>query len=160
MVYVEVQAVWRDELARYTDVIVCSSRGPRSLASMLGGGDYDGGMYHRVYPKFLVVQTSSSDTAHVIWNPQIVNAFQNSDTKYADPPSSMDDAFQKDTTTVQGYLQDFENRPINRKMQEVQNFLLSSLRNASLVGQYSSFHDNAVYRFGYMHDEAWRLAYM
>jgi len=39
----QVRAVWKDELRKYCDVIVFSTQGDRSLASMLGGGDYDGG---------------------------------------------------------------------------------------------------------------------
>lgn len=39
----QVRAVWKDELRKYCDVIIFSVRGERSLASMLGGGDYDGG---------------------------------------------------------------------------------------------------------------------
>lgn len=138
----KVEAVWRDELARYTDVIICSTRGDRSLASMLGGGDYDG------------------DTAHLIWEPRIVREFQNADSKYADPPPEMNDAFLKDTKTVEGFLHDSENFSSNQKCQQLQEYLLSSLKSSSLVGRYSGFHNVAVYRFGYHHDEAWRLAYM
>ncbi|CAE6452141.1 unnamed protein product [Rhizoctonia solani] len=52
--------------AGYTDVIVFSVKGERSLASMLGGGDYDG------------------DTAILIWEETLVNQFTNSATHFAE----------------------------------------------------------------------------
>lgn len=42
----------------------------------------------------------------------------------------------------------------------LQDYLLAAMKDASLVGQYSNWHDTAVYKYGYEHDEAWRLAYM
>ncbi|CCO29844.1 hypothetical protein BN14_03865 [Rhizoctonia solani AG-1 IB] len=50
----------------YTDVIVFSVKGECSLASMLGGGDYDG------------------DTAVLIWEETLVNQFTNSATHFAE----------------------------------------------------------------------------
>ncbi|KAF8517651.1 RNA dependent RNA polymerase-domain-containing protein [Gautieria morchelliformis] len=140
----KVRAVWRDELRKYRDVIIFSVRGERSLASMLGGGDYDG------------------DTAHVIWEPSIVKAFRNPDDKFADPPLGIDDAFERDTMTVDEFLEKHKaqhDMPVT-VAESLQDYLLASLKDVSLVGQYSNWHDIAVYKYGYEHDEAWRLAYM
>ncbi|CAE6500743.1 unnamed protein product [Rhizoctonia solani] len=69
VIAVECPDLWT---AGYTDVIVFSVKGERSLASMLGGGDYDG------------------DTATLIWEEAIVNQFTNSATTYADADVSAD----------------------------------------------------------------------
>lgn len=42
----------------------------------------------------------------------------------------------------------------------MQGYLLGALRDASFVGSYSNWHDNAVYKLGYDHPETIRLAYM
>lgn len=96
----------------------------------------------------------------MIWEPRIVREFKNADSKFADPPPEINDAFLKDTKTVEGFLQDSDKFPSNQKCQELQEYLLATLKSSSLVGQYSGFHNIAVYRFGYMDKEAWRLAYM
>ncbi|KAF8581588.1 hypothetical protein K439DRAFT_1353522 [Ramaria rubella] len=139
----KVRAVWKDELRRYCDVIVFSVKGERSLASMLGGGDYDG------------------DTVHVIWEPTIVTAFRRPDDKFADPPPNLDNAFEKDTLTVEEFLKNHEEKHEALAMSDsLQDYLLAALKDVSLVGQYSNWHDVAVYKYGYEHEEAWRLAYM
>ncbi|KAH7338887.1 RNA dependent RNA polymerase-domain-containing protein [Rhizoctonia solani] len=63
VIAVECPELW---IAGYTDVIVFSVKGDRSLASMLGGGDYDG------------------DTAILIWEESIVDQFRNSPIQYAE----------------------------------------------------------------------------
>ena len=57
----KVRAVFKPELKTYRDVIVFPSKGSRSLASKLSGGDYDG------------------DRAWVCWDPQIAQPFKNSE---------------------------------------------------------------------------------
>ncbi|KAL5640276.1 hypothetical protein ACGC1H_007522 [Rhizoctonia solani] len=69
VIAVECPELWT---AGYTDVIVFSVKGKHSLASMLGGGDYDG------------------DTAILVWEEAIVNQFTNSATHYADVDVSDD----------------------------------------------------------------------
>jgi RNA-dependent RNA polymerase len=102
------------------------------------------------------------DTVHVIWEPSIVNAFRNPDDKFADPPPGLDEAFEKDTMTVDEFLTGRKG-PHDMDIgmaSDLRDYLLAALREPSLVGQYSVWHDTAVYRFGYESDEAWRLAYM
>ncbi|KAH7359228.1 RNA-dependent RNA polymerase [Plectosphaerella cucumerina] len=62
-----VRAVFRPELAGFTDVIIFPSTGDVPLADLLSGGDYDG------------------DQAWVCWDPNIVNNFRN-----AEPPEPVD----------------------------------------------------------------------
>lgn len=127
---------------------------------MLGGGDYDGGVAN-CKSSIGDLLTIHPDTAHTIWEPSIVTAFKNADDKFADPPPGLDNAFQKNTTTVEDFLKrhrESENDPA--MIMERQKYLLASVKDVSLVGQYSNWHDVAVYKFGYEDDEAWRLAYM
>ena len=51
----KVRAVFKPELRMYRDVIIFSSKGSRSLADKLSGGDYDG------------------DMAWICWEPSIVD---------------------------------------------------------------------------------------
>lgn len=53
----------------YKDVIVFSSKGERSLADKLSGGDYDG------------------DKAWICWEPDIVGPFKNADVPPSPPPA-------------------------------------------------------------------------
>lgn len=46
------------------------------------------------------------------------------------------------------------------KTREAQRYLLGAIRDTSVVGKYSIFHDNAIYSLGYTHPETIRLAYM
>jgi len=98
------------------------------------------------------------DTGHIIWEPTIVDAFVPPNPKFADPPPSVAKAFQKDTLTVKEYLAGKRNKDGSEV--DLSEYLLAALKDVSLVGQYSNFHDVATYRFGYESDEAWRLAYM
>ncbi|KIJ49639.1 hypothetical protein M422DRAFT_205121 [Sphaerobolus stellatus SS14] len=133
----KVQAVWKNELRRYCDVIVFPVKGTRSLASMLGGGDYDG------------------DTGHIIWEPSVVESFKVPDSKFADPPEKFDEAFEQNTMTVAEFLKSDQNSTLG-----LSHYTLSALNDSSLIGQYFTFYEVAVYKFGYESSEAWRLAYM
>jgi RNA-dependent RNA polymerase len=62
--------------------------------------------------------------------------------------------------TVSDFLEKHKGDTPVTVTETLQDYLLASLKDVSLVGQYSNWHDIAVYRFGYEHDEAWRLAYM
>ena len=62
--------------------------------------------------------------------------------------------------TVADYLEKHKDQHDIHDAVDLQDYLLASLKDVSLVGQYSNWHDTAVYKYGYEHDEAWRLAYM
>ncbi|KAG0174870.1 hypothetical protein DFQ28_006744 [Apophysomyces sp. BC1034] len=76
----KVKAVDCPALRIYTDVAVFSIKGERSLASMLGGGDYDG------------------DIIFCCWDPRIVDPFRSSPVPLE--PVKIGAAFQKCTTTI------------------------------------------------------------
>ena len=97
----------------------------------------------------------------VIWQPEIVESFTNADPSYADSPPGLQDAFLKNVETVESFLERAPpEKDAKRHLSEVQKFLLSGIRDQHLVGMYSKYHDNAVYKYGYFHEEAKRLAYM
>ncbi|RXW15104.1 hypothetical protein EST38_g10750 [Candolleomyces aberdarensis] len=125
------------------DVIVLSTKGSRRAADWLAGGDYDG------------------DKVLVVWQPELVEPFRNADERYADPPSDMDSRFfQKEVERVSTFSEKTAGLPEIEKIHELQYHLLGALRNTSLVGRYSNYHDIAVYQKGYKHPETRRLAIM
>ncbi|KDQ17270.1 hypothetical protein BOTBODRAFT_156039 [Botryobasidium botryosum FD-172 SS1] len=137
----KVKAVDHPKLRPYGNVIVFSIKGERSLASLLGGGDYDG------------------DTVTVIWDKKIVDSFVNANVDFAEPPENLMDSFERKNETIA----DFEFRTASlqprERTVEVQRYLLSSLQDTTIVGAYSNWHDVAVYTFGYSSPIAIELAY-
>lgn len=121
----KVKAASHKVLDVYRDVILFSTRGERSLASLLGGGDYDG------------------DTVNVIWHPEIVTPFKNAPTEYSEPPEDLSKFFEKQTLTVEKALED------GTFNDQFTSFLLASLDQRCSPGRYSVLHDTAVYEKGY-----------
>ncbi|KAG6899618.1 hypothetical protein C0993_008698, partial [Termitomyces sp. T159_Od127] len=138
----KVRAVEHPLLRSYTDVIVCSIQGHRRLLDFLAGGDYDG------------------DTATVIWTPEIVEHFKNADEKYSKEPDGLDVCFTSDhNEKVSDFLTRTSSLSPIEKTLAVQTYLLGALRDPSVIGRYSTMHDNAVYHFGYSHPRTVKLAY-
>ncbi|EPQ58296.1 hypothetical protein GLOTRDRAFT_36051 [Gloeophyllum trabeum ATCC 11539] len=138
----KVRAVQKDELREYRDVIVFSTKGDRSLASKLGGGDYDG------------------DKVLAIWQPEITNSFQNADPKFLDPAAEVKEWISKDPTTVSDILEGSTRTSLDHFIRGQQDFLLMGLRTLPLVGIYSTMHDYAAYMKGYDAEETVALAHM
>ncbi|KAI0065260.1 hypothetical protein BV25DRAFT_1913873 [Artomyces pyxidatus] len=145
----KVRAVFKGELDNYTDVIVFSVKGSRSLASMLGTGDYDG------------------DKVLCIWHPSIVTPFRNAKPTFADPPLGLDDSFLEVNEMMHEIIVDIAEREAESSSASelsttrlLQTALMKPLRDTSTVGVYSALHDNAVYTLGYSHTETVRLAWM
>ncbi|KAF8078266.1 RNA dependent RNA polymerase-domain-containing protein [Lyophyllum atratum] len=138
----KVRAVEDPLLRNYTDVIVCSVQGQRRLLDYLAGGDYDG------------------DTATVIWAPEFVTPFKNADEKYSKEPDGLDSCF---TSAGNEKVVDFVERTRSLSLldqtREAQKYLLGALRDSSLVGAYSTMHDNAIYSLGYGNPRTVKLAY-
>ncbi|KZV72073.1 hypothetical protein PENSPDRAFT_650156 [Peniophora sp. CONT] len=137
----KVKAVYKAELDEYSDVIIFSTKGKRSLASLLGGGDYDG------------------DKVDVIWDPEIVKPFCNAPVELADAPAKFEEEnFELENETVAEFLGRVGTGPqaIVRGIQEAQ---MKSLYEAP-IGIYSSAHDNAVFLFGYADPKTLRLGRM
>ena len=98
----------------------------------------------------------------VYWDPVIVTPFQNANARLGNPPS---DDFQKENFMVENIsVPDFQKHiaglPEVKRIREYQEHLLAAIRDTSIVGKYSNFHDNCVYRKGYAHPESLRLAHM
>ena len=106
-------------------------------------GDYDG------------------DRVHCIWEPSIVEPFQNADPKHADPPPNLSELFDVKNETVKEFL---ERVPLTSstsyQVQELQQVIMAPLRDLFVVGTYSTMHDNAIYSLGYTHRETTLLAWM
>ncbi|KAL5519334.1 hypothetical protein ACEPAH_1017 [Sanghuangporus vaninii] len=135
----KVIAVSRDQLLSYTDVIIFSTKGKRSLASYLGGGDYDG------------------DTVTIIADPAIVNGFHNSE--YIPEPQEVREAFETDVEKVSEFLVKLEKMGREERYARITHKVLHGLSDGK-VGLYSHMHDNAIYELGYNNPETIRLAYM
>ncbi|KAG9121227.1 hypothetical protein FRC07_002909, partial [Ceratobasidium sp. 392] len=114
--------------AGYHDVIVFSVKGESSLASMLGGGDYDG------------------DTVYVIWDHMIVDNFTNSDTHY--PDMDVSECFDM----RQGVVKDIA--PTDHE--SVLRALLAPLAPGQ-VGMYGNWHVKATKLLGLHHPDTVRL---
>ncbi|KAF9011305.1 RNA dependent RNA polymerase-domain-containing protein [Cyathus striatus] len=126
-------------LREYMDVIVASTRGSHSLASMLAGGDHDG------------------DEPFLIWHPEVVKHF--SSKEVTPPPSNLNECFEREVQTVTQFCQSVED--IN-----CQYFVQAGYISALLlgltdykVGIYSNFHECAIEMLGYDHPDTIRLAY-
>ncbi|KAJ7721959.1 RNA dependent RNA polymerase-domain-containing protein [Mycena maculata] len=137
----KLKAVKHPALHDLVDVIVCSVKGNRRLLDFLAGGDYDG------------------DTAIVIWDTKIVDAFSNADEKHSIEPAGINSCFTRDETTVAEFIAVNAGKSPEAKAAELQKYLLASLRDASVVGQYSSYHDNAIVTKGYANPRTVKLAY-
>ncbi|KAG2122046.1 RNA dependent RNA polymerase-domain-containing protein [Suillus cothurnatus] len=135
----KVTAVSHPKLASYFDVIIFPVKGERSLASYLGGGDYDG------------------DTVVLVWSKSLVENF--STAPLCEAPVDLRNDFEQEVE----HLLDFDRRVSKLSDKEAQTafqkVLLLGLAETKR-GLYSSFHDAAVYQRGYDSTTAVRLAYM
>ncbi|KZT73517.1 hypothetical protein DAEQUDRAFT_721575 [Daedalea quercina L-15889] len=146
----KVTAVYKSELGNYVDVVVVSTQNHcfngeplgRHLASMTGGGDYDG------------------DTLEVFWDPSIVSHFDNADPKFAQEPEEVQAALRKNPETVKRFLRRTSSCSGDIKLAETQKYLLGALRNVSRVGIYSGLWLATAYKNGYSHPDTIFLAYM
>ncbi|KLO20599.1 hypothetical protein SCHPADRAFT_816328 [Schizopora paradoxa] len=131
----KVNAVSRDELLSYVNVIVFSTKGSQSLASYLGGGD----------------------TVTILADRSIVDTFKNA--KTVREPNDLRDNFQPEIEKVSAFCDRISNMDDATQAYELGKKLLAGLSD-SKVGMYSRFHENVVYSRGYSDPEAIRLAYM
>ncbi|KAG2141030.1 RNA dependent RNA polymerase-domain-containing protein [Suillus clintonianus] len=135
----KVTAVSHPKLANYFDVIIFPVKGERSLASYLGGGDYDG------------------DTVTLVWSKRLVENFHT--TPLCTAPAGLSNDFEREVE----HVVDFDRRVSKLSAKEAQTafqkVLLLGLAETK-IGLYSKFHDLAVYERGYASAAAIRLAYM
>lgn len=101
------------------------------------------------------VPTLNPDTATVVVEPEIVNEFKNHE--LVNPPSDLfEKNFEREIEKVSEFL---VTCPSHLLEHEIFGRLLLGLSDTK-VGQYSNFHENAVYKIGYNAPETVRLAYM
>ncbi|KZT43218.1 hypothetical protein SISSUDRAFT_1116585 [Sistotremastrum suecicum HHB10207 ss-3] len=128
------------QYTEYKDVIILSVKGPRSPASYLSGGDYDG------------------DTAYIHWRRDLVDPFH--DAPLLVPPSGfLGLNFESTIERVSDWLDRTAVLNPTQRMHMTTEAIGLSFRDRT-VGQYSQMHDGAVYAFGYNHRETVRLAFM
>lgn len=136
------KAVDRPELHHLTDVIVLPTTGDRRAADLLSGGDYDG------------------DKGLITNQPELVIPFINAPLHFSEPPSNMQKYFVRENEAVPAFLERTSVLSDDAKIHERQQYLLGAIRDTSVVGKYSNFHEAAIYTLGYTHPETIRLAYM
>ena len=106
-------------------------------------GDYDG------------------DKVDCIWEPSIVEHFQNADPKYAEPPANLSELFHVKNETVKEFLERVPPTSlVSHQVQELQQVFMAPLRDIFVVGTYSTMHDNAIYSLGYKDSVTTLLAWM
>ncbi|KAG8219296.1 RNA dependent RNA polymerase-domain-containing protein [Butyriboletus roseoflavus] len=135
----KVRAVAHPKLSNYFNVIVFPVKGKQSLASMLGGGDYDG------------------DTVMLNWCKPLVEQFRSS--YLCTAPSDLSTFFEREVEHVRDFDKRASKLEPKQAQQAFQKVLLLGLAETR-VGLYSKFHDAAVYEFGYGNQKAIHLAYM
>ncbi|KZV62783.1 hypothetical protein PENSPDRAFT_617432 [Peniophora sp. CONT] len=137
----KVTAVECPALADYPNAIYMSVDPgcERSLASYLGGGDYDG------------------DTAMVVYDPEIVGHFTNH--AFVQKPPEVDTRFEKHAEKVRDFFRRLSRLPPADRHREYVRVALGGLQDRK-VGMYSQMHDVSVYRFGYNHEITVMLAFI
>ncbi|TFK56389.1 hypothetical protein OE88DRAFT_1619977 [Heliocybe sulcata] len=132
----KVMAVKRPQLADYSDVLVVSTKGDRSLASYLGGGD----------------------TVMVVWDRDIVEPFRNARLCVPEPDFIAKN-FHRDIEQVSSFVNRTSNLPRSEAHSALIKVLLQGMGDRK-VGIYSKYHDIAVHSWGLAHAPTERLAHM
>ncbi|WVQ93483.1 hypothetical protein IAU59_000557 [Kwoniella sp. CBS 9459] len=140
------RAVFKPELAHLKDCVVLSANShlcQRSPASYLGGGDYDG------------------DTVQLFWSDDLVSSFQNAADHFAETPDNFEaENFDKDVVQGTTFLEETRGESEDTRISKMQSWMLGGVEGEELVGKYSDWHGNAVYKYGYDHPRTVRLARM
>jgi hypothetical protein len=71
----------------------------------------------------------------------------------------LDHGFTRDQEKGRAFLERTGGWESSKRVQAMQVYLLGALRDASLVGKYSSMHINTIYQYGYNHPRTVKLAY-
>ncbi|KIM23788.1 hypothetical protein M408DRAFT_11368 [Serendipita vermifera MAFF 305830] len=115
-------------------VIYFSTRGQRPLADILAGGD----------------------DVILIWEPSIVENFQNADDRLSEKPESVARSFERDAVTAGAVYQDLcdlQDQP-EEQLQMLSRHLLGSLKVPQYLGIYNGYFIRAVHCFGIASEEA------
>lgn len=136
----KVQAVDIPELYDWPDVVITSTEGTCSLASLLSGGDHDG------------------DDVFLIFLPRIVEHFQSKQLTEM-PKTLVKDYFEGNVESVTAFSERVGVMSTKAAQEEFQEICLLGL-NDSKVGLYSNYHDYAVWKNGLDDPMSIRMAYM
>lgn len=117
------RAVYKHELRHYKNVILFPVKGKQPLAALLSGGDYDG------------------DTVTVIWDPVIVQGFQN--TLPPQLPKEKDCGMVQESRPMSFIFN--STRTPDQAMQEFLRGCISFNARPSLMGVCSSEHEKLIY---------------
>ncbi|GAA6021799.1 hypothetical protein JCM10207_002065 [Rhodosporidiobolus poonsookiae] len=126
------KGVFRVDFLSFHNVIIVSTRGERSLCSILSGGDYDG------------------DKLVVCTNPALVKAFdpKRADPNFADPPFKDDDWFEVDRRKVKSHVLPLIQEKDNDGLAVV---FMEGLFSGTQYGQLSVWHTTLAYTLGLDH---------
>ena len=100
------------------------------------------------------------DLGWVTWDPEIVDPFIPADLNHADEPPVVAEGFSTVNESVSDFLARMRSQPDSANVRAMQQVLLANIRDDSVVGMYSNFHENAIYHLGHDDPETVRLAYM
>ncbi|KAG6878032.1 hypothetical protein C0993_000572 [Termitomyces sp. T159_Od127] len=135
-----VMAVDRPELSRWVDVLVVSTQGEKSFASMLSGGDYDG------------------DKVFILFSNSLLENFKNKPVTPI-PPNFMDDNFQKHPIRVKQFAERVSALAPREAQKAFADVLMFDIDDKKF-GLYSTWQDYAIYEYGYEDSRSERLAYI
>ncbi|TFK75829.1 hypothetical protein BDN72DRAFT_785862 [Pluteus cervinus] len=153
------KAVFRPELFHLTDVIVLSVKGDRRAADFLAGGPFPF-LFWEIYITCWIGDYDG-DKGYLIWHPSLVSPFTNPPAKDSQEPENMKERyFAQGIERVSTFLELTKDCTKEEKYRRLLPHLLGALRDTTLVGKYSNYHDCAVYTLGYKHKETIRLAHM
>ncbi|KAI9513086.1 RNA dependent RNA polymerase-domain-containing protein [Russula earlei] len=159
----KVTAVEHEKLADYTNVIVFSTKGSRSLASLLAGGGSSSFFPPHLeteidHTRMTIHPDYDGDTVMVNWSPSVLEAFKQPN--LVDKPDGFEKTYFEDNVEL---VNTFSQRVREERPADIQKSFLSAVLRGlenDYVGRYSSFHSNAVYTKGYSDPATIRLAYM
>ena len=118
--------------------------------------DYDGGA--RWVYSFVSGLTNSSDELFIIREDCLVKPFKNK-IFVPEPKNMQQDCFIGNAEKLDGFIEETIFLATNNSQWKFQHSLLSGLNDAK-VGLYSGFHEYAMYRYGYDHENTVLMAYM
>ncbi|KAF8273854.1 RNA dependent RNA polymerase-domain-containing protein [Lactarius quietus] len=134
----KVEAVEHELLADYTNVVVFPTKGSRSLASFLAGGE--------------------EDTVMINWAPSIVGQYNNPD--LVDKPDGFEERnFKATVEKVTSFVDRLSQPTLHGDHKFFFKAMVQGLGNSKL-GKYSKYHEFSTYKNGYSDPETVRLAYM
>ena len=167
-----------DVYGQYRNVIVCSVKGEQSLASKLaGGGSYshlpsqwmasDIRVYDRLRWRFAsfshrprpFLTHRITDTAILIWNPEIVSAFRQPELS-AVPEGFLAENFEKQIELMESLYAKIFTMDEAEAEQELHRVFVDGLLYEPRTGIYSNLHSASLYERGYHHPDTVRLAHM